>query len=146
MFCFFIHFRFLLSVRQSLVFHCNWTTLSGPMWTGKRWKAIFFVWSSPTFPFDWHPRLIVVFPVKHRCKDPIKPPLVPVSVWLMQFLLWLKVSWWQSRRETCINKFKCALPNWWIIILQFITLFDFSALNVIVVCCSNDIVSKDNKH
>lgn len=81
-----------------------------------------------------------MFSVQHCSKDHIKPTLVPVGLWLMQFLLWLKMSW---RLVTCIN--------WWIIILQFISFFDFwkfqqvPALIAIVVCSSNDIVSKDNK-
>lgn len=114
----------------------------------------FFLWSSPTFPFtpitDWHPRLISIFSVQHCSKDHIKLTLLPVGMWLMQFLLWLKISWWQWRLVTCINEFKCAVSKWWIIILQFISLFDFSkfqrvlALTAVVVHSSNAIVSKDN--
>lgn len=92
-----------------------------------------------------------MFSVQHCSKDHIKPTLVPVGVWLMQFLLWLKFSWWQWRLVTCINEFKYAVTNWWIISLQVISLFDFPkflrvpTLTAAVVCSGNDIVSKDNK-
>lgn len=93
-----------------------------------------------------------MFSIQHCSKDHIKPTLVPLGMWLMLFLLWLKISWWQWRFVTCINELKCAVTNRWIIILQFISLFDFSefqrfpALTAVVLCSSNDIVSMDSKH